>query len=98
MTSETLNDLKVAILVTDGSEQIEMTEPRKALDEAGAETRLVSPKDGRVKAWNFTDWGGTFPVDMPLDSARSEALTRSCCRVASSTPTCSARCPRRSRS
>ncbi|MET0427409.1 MAG: type 1 glutamine amidotransferase domain-containing protein [Microvirga sp.] len=72
MTSETLNDLKVAILVTDGFEQIEMTEPRKALDEAGAETRLVSPKDGRVKAWNFTDWGGTFPVDMPLDSARSE--------------------------
>ena len=72
MTSESLNDLKVAILVTDGFEQIEMTEPRKALDEAGAETRLVSPKDGRVKAWNFTDWGGTFPVDMPLDSARSE--------------------------
>jgi protease I len=72
MTSGTLNDLKVAILVTDGFEQIEMTEPRKALDEAGAETRLVSPMDGRVKAWNFTDWGGTFPVDMPLDSARSE--------------------------
>ncbi|POR41312.1 type 1 glutamine amidotransferase domain-containing protein [Methylobacterium sp. V23] len=72
MTSGILNDLKVAILVTDGFEQIEMTEPRKALDEAGAETRLVSPKDGRVKAWNFTDWGGTFPVDMPLDSARSE--------------------------
>jgi protease I len=74
MTSGILNDLKVAILVTDGFEQIEMTEPRKALDEAGAETRLVSPKDGRVKAWNFTDWGGTFPVDMPLDSARSEDL------------------------
>ncbi|MDH2313691.1 type 1 glutamine amidotransferase domain-containing protein [Methylobacterium brachiatum] len=72
MTSETLNDLKVAILVTDGFEQIEMTEPRKALDKAGAETRLVSPKDGRVKAWNFTDWGDTFPVDMPLDSAPSE--------------------------
>lgn len=72
MTSETLNDLKVAILVADGFEQIQMTEPRKALDEAGAETRLVSPKDGRVKAWNFTDWSGTFPVDMPLDSARSE--------------------------
>lgn len=72
MTSETLDDLKVAILVTDGFEQIEMTDPRKAVDEAGAETRLVSPKDGRVKAWNFTDWGDTFPVDMPLDSARSE--------------------------
>ena len=72
MASETLNGLKVAILVTDGFEQVEMTEPRKALDEAGAETRLVSPKDGRVKAWNFTEWGDTFLVDMPLHSARSE--------------------------
>jgi len=72
MAAETLNGLKVAILVTDGFEQVEMTEPRKALDEAGAETRLVSPKDGQVKAWNFTEWGDTFPVDIPLDSARPE--------------------------
>ena len=55
MASETLNGLKVAILVTDGFEQVEMTEPRKALDEAGAETRLVSPKDGRVKEVGVTD-------------------------------------------
>lgn len=72
MASETLDGLKVAILVTDGFEQVEMTEPRKALDEAGAETRLVSPKDRQVKAWNFTEWGDTLPVDVPLDSARPE--------------------------
>jgi protease I len=72
MASDNLNGLKVAILVTDGFEQVEMTEPRKALDKAGAETQLVSPKDGQVKAWNFTEWGDTFPVDMPLDSARPE--------------------------
>lgn len=72
MASETLNGLKVAILVTDGFEQVEMTEPRKALDEAGAETRLVSPKDGQVKAWKFTEWGDTFPVDLPLGGARPE--------------------------
>ena len=72
MASETLNGLKVAVLVTDGFEQVEMTEPRKALDEAGAETSLVSPKDGQVKAWKFTEWGDTFPVDMPLDSARPD--------------------------
>ena len=61
MASETLNGLKVAILVTDGFEQVEMTEPRKALDEAGAETRLVLPKDGQAKAWKFTEWGDEFP-------------------------------------
>ena len=72
MASETLNGLKVAILVTDGFEQVEMTEPRRALDEAGAETRLVSPKDGQVKAWKFTEWGDEFPVDVPLSGARPE--------------------------
>jgi protease I len=72
MASETLNGLKVAILVTDGFEQVEMTEPRKALDQAGAETQLVSPKDGQVKAWKFTEWGDTFPVDVPLAQAHPD--------------------------
>ena len=72
MTSQTLNGLKVAILVTDGFEQVEMTEPRNALDAAGADTRLVSPKEGEVKAWDFTDWGGMFPVDVLLEDARPE--------------------------
>ena len=71
MASETLNGLKVAILVTDGFEQVEMTEPRKAIDQAGAETRLVSPRDGQVKAWKFTEWGDEFPVDVPLAQARA---------------------------
>lgn len=57
MANENLKGLKVAILITDGFEQVEMTEPRKALDQAGAETRIVSPKGDRVHAWNFTDWG-----------------------------------------
>lgn len=72
MASDNLNGLKVAILITDGFEQVEMTEPRRALDEAGAETQIVSPKDGQVKAWNFTEWGDQFPVGMPLSSARPE--------------------------
>jgi len=50
MASKTLHGLKVAILVTGGFEQVEMTEPRKALDTAGAETKVVSPQDGQVKA------------------------------------------------
>jgi protease I len=72
MATNTLDGLRVAILVTDGFEQVEMTEPRKALDAAGARTRMVSPKESQVKAWNFTEWGDTFPVDMSLDQARPE--------------------------
>jgi protease I len=66
---ENLKGLKVAILVTDGFEQVELLEPRKALDQAGAETRVVSSKDQRVKGWKFTDWGEVIPVDVPLDVA-----------------------------
>lgn len=62
----------MAILVTDGFEQVELTEPRKALDEAGATTRIVSPKRESVRAWNFTDWGIDLPVDVGLDEARPE--------------------------
>ncbi len=72
MTDKSLNGLKVAILVTDGFEQVELTEPRKALDEAGAETRIVSPKDLEVRGWNFTDWGQKLPVDLKLDQARPD--------------------------
>ena len=44
MTNKNLEGVKVAILVTDGFEQVELTEPKNALDEAGAETRIVSTK------------------------------------------------------
>lgn len=69
---DNLNGLKVAILVTDGFEQVEEVEPRKALDQAGAETCLVSPKNQRVRAWNFTEWGEEFQVDLPLDRAQPQ--------------------------
>jgi protease I len=67
-----LNGLKVAILVTDGFEQVELVEPRKALDEAGAETQIVSPKSDRVRGWQFTEWGDELPVDVPLDKTGPE--------------------------
>jgi protease I len=67
-----LEGMKVAILVTDGFEQVELVEPRQALDEAGADTRVVSPKDQRVRGWNFTDWGDEVAVDVPLDQARPQ--------------------------
>ena len=70
MAEQTLKGLKVAILATDGFEQVELTEPRKALDQAGAETRVVSPKAGRIRGWKFTDWGDEVGVDTPLDQAK----------------------------
>jgi protease I len=67
-----LNGLKVAILVTDGLEQAELVEPRKALDQAGAPTQIVSPQKDRVRGWKFTDWGDELPVDTPLEDTRPE--------------------------
>jgi protease I len=72
MADGTLQGLKVAILATDGFEQVELTEPRKALEEAGAETRVVSPKEGELRGWKFTDWGQTVAVDAALDEARPD--------------------------
>jgi protease I len=67
----TLSGLKVAILVADGFEQVEMTEPRKALQEAGADTRIVSPAGGQVQGWNHHDKADKFDVDVALDDAES---------------------------
>src|ERR1700684_4610834 len=72
MEKDTLKGLNVAILVTVGFEQVELTEPRKALDEAGATTKIVSPKHQRVRAWNFKDWSIELPVDVDLDQAKPE--------------------------
>ncbi len=63
---------KVAILVTDGFEQVELTEPRNALEKAGAETTLISPKPDKVRGWKETRWGSRFAVDVPLDQAHPE--------------------------
>jgi protease I len=67
-----LSGRKVAILVADGFEQVEMTEPRRALDEAGATTEIVSPAGRQVRGWNSTEWGDRFPVDVALDDAQAD--------------------------
>ncbi len=72
MKEHYLNGLTVAFLATDGFEEAELVEPRKALDRAGADTRLVSPKSDRIRSWKSTDWGDYFPVDIQLDQARAE--------------------------
>jgi protease I len=63
---------KVAILVTDGFEQVELLEPRKALDAAGAQTSVVSPKADKVRGWNLTNWGDEVKVDLQLDNAKPD--------------------------
>jgi protease I len=69
MAGNTLKGLRVAILATDGFEQSELTEPRKALDAAGAETKVISPKSGKLKGWNHKEWGEEVQVDQQLDTA-----------------------------
>lgn len=65
----TLEGRRVAILVENGFEQVELTEPRNALEEAGARTTLVSPAPTKVKGWKYVEWGDDFDVDLPLDEA-----------------------------
>lgn len=67
-----LNGKRVAIITTDGVEEVELVEPRKALEEAGARTSIVSPKSDKIKAWDHTEWGNEYEVDVPLDEAKSE--------------------------
>jgi protease I len=67
-----LNGKRVAILVAEGFEQSEMVEPRKALEQAGAETEIVSPARGEVQGWNHFDKGERFNVDVPLDEASAQ--------------------------
>ncbi len=62
----------MAILVADGFEQVEMTKPREALNEAGAETKIVSPASGQIQGMNHADKGDKFDVDIPLEKARAE--------------------------
>lgn len=70
MASNDITGRRVAILATDGVEQVELVEPRNALDAAGAMTTLISPKSGTIKAWDHDKWGDEIPVDLSLDQAQ----------------------------
>lgn len=70
--AQNLNGKKIAILVDNGFEEIELTSPKQALEEVGAQTFIISPQDGTVKAWAHTDWGQKYPVDIPLQQAKAD--------------------------
>jgi len=71
MADTNLNGLRVAILVTDDFEQVELVAPKKALDQAGAATKIIAPqpKNGQVTGFNHDTKGDTFQVDLPLEQA-----------------------------
>ncbi len=72
MADKNLEGMRVAILATHGVEQVELTEPRKALDAAGARTLLIAPKSGKIKAMNHDQLADQFDIDMTLDQANPE--------------------------
>lgn len=65
----TSNGKRAALLVANGFEEVELTEPRQALERAGIETDLISLKKEHVKSWKFHDWGGQFEVDCHIGEA-----------------------------
>ena len=67
-----LNGLHIAILVTDGFEQVELTQPRDALESEGAITKIISDKRGMVHGMNHDQPADQFPVDLTFDEAYSQ--------------------------
>jgi len=70
-----LKGRKVAILATEGVEEVELTKPKKALEDAGALVDVICPrsglKAGKIKAWDVTDWGDQISVNLELSNAKS---------------------------
>ncbi|HEX8083403.1 MAG TPA: type 1 glutamine amidotransferase domain-containing protein [Solirubrobacteraceae bacterium] len=72
MGEKKLQGKKIAILATDGVEQVELTEPRKALEDAGAETVLVSLGEGQIQAFEHLDHAEKFDVDLLVGNATAD--------------------------
>lgn len=66
-----LQNVKIAVLATDGFEEKELTEPVIAWRNEGAEVSVVSPKTGSIKGWKSRTWGQVVPVDMGLSQAKA---------------------------
>lgn len=70
MAARNLEGKRIAIVVEKGFEQVELTSPKQALEDAGARADVVSPVEGdTVRGWDRTDWGDEVPVDVRLDDA-----------------------------
>ncbi|MGJ1405730.1 type 1 glutamine amidotransferase domain-containing protein [Sphingobacterium sp. G1-14] len=69
---ENLKNKRIAILVADGFEEIELTSPKEALENAGAKTDIISPAKGKVRAKNGDEWSNDYPVDVALQEAEED--------------------------
>ncbi|HTV22172.1 MAG TPA: type 1 glutamine amidotransferase domain-containing protein [Polyangiaceae bacterium] len=69
---EKLTGKRFAILATNGFEQSELEEPRKAIQEAGGHAEVVSLHQGQIRGWQHTDWGNSVPVDVTIEKADSD--------------------------
>ncbi|CAN5328744.1 type 1 glutamine amidotransferase domain-containing protein [soil metagenome] len=67
-----INKLTIAILSTDGFEEVELSDPRNAMKEAGIITHIVAPNKTHIRAWDKTKWSKEYPVDVPLEEADSK--------------------------
>ena len=67
-----LKHIKIAVLVTDGFEQSELLEPRKALEQAGVKVEIISDRIGTVQGFEHTKKGASVTVDKSFDDARSD--------------------------
>ncbi len=84
--SAILENKRVAILATDGFEQVELEEPMHALKQAGATVSIVSPKAGTVQGMNHLEKGDNFNVDLTLDSVNASDFDAWYCRAGWPTP------------
>ncbi len=71
MSDKKLDGLRVAILATNGFEEAELVEPRKALDAAGARTTVIAPKSGKIQGMNHDEKSQSVKVDSTLDDAKA---------------------------
>jgi protease I len=67
-----LSGCNIAILATDGFEQVELFSPRDALIEAGARIFIIAPKSGKIRGWYFDRWGKSINVDLTVKEAMKE--------------------------
>lgn len=58
---------RIAILATNGFEEIELTSPKEAMEKEGFDVDIVSPESGKIKAWDKTDWSKEYDVNKTLD-------------------------------